>query len=190
MGSVPPSLCKTLVFIGLLQQPALAQEPGPLQPGQRVRVSPGCWPRALANSVQPIDCRTQTGILVSLTSDSITLIDTEMGQVGSVLVRSLESLDRLEVRVARRRHTGLGALFGFGAGAGLGALVAYTQFTEGETPGREALIPVAGAALAIVGAGIGWAVKTDQWAQVPRMRIPISLRPRRGRVEVEAAVAF
>lgn len=140
-----------LVFVGGLQ----AQQSLPIQSGQRVRVTaPDC------------DLRKQTANLDGWRGDTL-----ELG-MGNC---SLASVARLEVSRGRSRHTGIGLVVGWFAGAVIGYSAAEECPADAHPRWMACMghIGPKGAALlgsvvgAVVGLGVGAMVTTERWEEVP-----------------------
>jgi hypothetical protein len=158
-----------------------AQEPPPVEPGDRVRVT-------AAHGI-----RNRVGTLRALNNDSIVL-------ENPGLVLPIDSVTQLEVSRGRKSRAGRGALIGLGFGVGIGAavgfLISQDESGENECRGIEAQCTAIGAAsLGLVGAGIGAlagaATKTDRWEEVPLERLRVTFVPQRdGRFGPSVRAAF
>jgi hypothetical protein len=163
---------------------AVAQAP-PLVPGQRVRVT------AAAAELDK-----QVGTFQALEGDVLVFVAETPARVDHrVKVRTITrvpvtAVERLDVRTGSRDNALLGGLVGFFVGGACGALVAYTGFTESESPGRDLLIPIGGVVFAAIGLIGGYFVKTDTWTQVPAERLKMGVGSAGGRVAVMASVPF
>ncbi len=148
---------------------ATAQEqPPPLEPGVRVRVS--------------FDGERRSGTVVALESDTLAL-QSRRGTLQLLIA----SVTRLEVSRGRKSFgAGKGALVGLLVGAALGAaldnrrdLGRYQALAEGATVGT------------LLGAVGGALIKTDRWEEVPLERLSVSFAPQRdGRFALGVSVGF
>lgn len=166
-------VCFLLIGVAPLARLA-SQEPTTLEPGQQVRVTaPDLGVKKLKGTIESLDSAT-----LAITADSTLRIP-------------LTAVERLDVRVGARRYWAEGFAAGLLIGGALGAAIAYTGFTEGETPGREALIPIGGFAFALLGTGIGALITTDRWERVTvdHMRVGIGGRPDGG-ITLAASFAY
>ena len=154
-----------------------AQEPLPLEPGVRVRVT-------------ALDCGLSgraTGFR-ALRADTLVLETTEC---------PLDSVTRLEVSRGQKSHAMLGAVIG--ASAGVFGAVAYCKggncglriLSGPENDLTSVLVITFGVVGIIVGAKVGNAIKTDLWEEVPLERLQVSLVPQRdGRFALGFSVRF
>jgi len=152
-----------------------AQEPLPLEPGVRVRVT-------------AIDCglRGETTRLRAFRDDTFVLDSAEC---------PLASVKRLQVWRGRKSNAGPGAAIGAVTGA-LGAVAYCTgvdetgcQFFDDDfTPALTLLFGVAGG---LAGAVVGHLIKTDLWDEVRLERLQVRPNPQRdGRFALEFSVRF
>ncbi len=146
-----------------------AQEPPPVKPGDRVRVT-----------APDLQINKYDGSLVSLTGDTIA-VDT--------LRVAFRSVTRLDVYRGRRSHWIRGAGVGLVIGAGIGAIAIASQvdwsLSSSCDPFSNAQCVLIGAGLGAavgipVGALIGLGVRTDRWHEVPLDRLRVSFAPQRG----------
>jgi len=161
-----------LSTIALLLSPiaAWSQEPPPLAPGSRIRITE----REAGKS------RQRSGTVVTATADTVILRPDGLGPTATY---SLAKISGLEVSRGRKRHVAAGVGLGFLAGAGAGALVGAIG-CNGCLNGRDelgALAVVLGAGIGgvagmLVGGGIG-AHRTDTWEAVPSSRWQVSTLP-------------
>jgi hypothetical protein len=155
---------------------ATAQDMPPVAVGERVRVS-------TESGV------THVGEVTSLTSGALVLQGEEGSQRSSV---PMASVMRLEVSRGQQSKAGLGYVVGAGVGV-LGALAHCSGgncqlFDNDFTP---ALAIIYGAGGGLVGALVGWSIKTDRWEGVPLDRLRVSLAPQRdGRFALGFSVGF
>lgn len=175
----------------------IAQQPLPLEVGQRVRVSHSCTTRSFARSTRE-DCQRDTGALALITADSVVLREDGATQVALPLT----STTRIEVRRGQHRRWGRGALIGgvVGGATGLALSVAWVAddccWANCGCSGQEAPV-IAGATavgfigFGIIGAGIGALIKTDLWEEVPLDRVRVSFAPQQdGRIALGLTYRF
>lgn len=143
-----------LLILGLLPGCAhVTTEPAPAPvPGDRIRFAG-----------RPDTSGLVTARLVSLDADSLVFERFVPGEPGGWVAGALatDSVSRLQVRVGRRRHPGMGALIGGAVGAAVG-LACATEEGDFVTPEQC----FAGFTVMGTGAGllIGLLVRTDVWA--------------------------
>ena len=156
-----------VVTVAVLALPTTlaAQEPPPIERGERVRVTaPDCGMRGLKTSVQ------------ALRGDTLVLDTTEC---------PLASVIGLDVSRGRKSHLLTGAGIGLLVGAGAGVLIVATagdlNNCDPFTPTQCALILggiPAGSGL-LLGSVLGLLIKTDRWEEVPLDRLRVSFTPQR-----------
>jgi len=152
-------------LLGLLLAPfstVSAQEPLPIEPGQRVRVTAA----GLGMNKQAATFHSLDGGILTVTTDS-------------TLQCPLSDVTRLDVHQGRHGHPWRGAGIGFGAGvvAGVFTALLVCQGQQGQDCYDEStdmtwlIAEISGASGGLVGAGIGALiganVKTDRWEEVP-----------------------
>ena len=152
--------------------------PAPVSVGSRVRVTSGPATPPTVGTVAALE----SGTLVL----SIAGLDVPL----RVPVADIQTL---EVSAGRKSQLWRGALIGAAAGAIPGILMTvgdYSDDVHGDDPSPAAVAAIGAAGGALVGAGIGWAIKSEQWrlAEVPKT----SLRfvPLRGGAAVTLRVAW
>jgi hypothetical protein len=156
----------TLVLIcvfGGARTEMVAQEPLPVEPGVRVRVTaPECELRGHAATFR------------ALRADTLVLETTEC---------PLDSVTRLDVSGGQKSHARLGAGIGFAAVA-LGTVV-YCKTVEfsGCVPYDSdltlAFALIFGALGGVAGGIAGYLIKTERWEEIPLERLRVSLAPQR-----------
>jgi hypothetical protein len=172
-----------------------AQQPPPVEVGQRVRVTRECaegYTRTF-NDLRTI-CPTHTGAFMTMTAESIVLAT---GNGGNRLVFPFDSVTRLEVRQERRSWGWLGGIVGLfggaGAGLGIGVMVGNAKNcyeSECLDYWGRGLLAGAGAGL-LLGVGIGSATSGDRWVEVPLSRLRVSFAPQHdGRFAFGVSVRF
>ena len=155
-----------------------AQQPPPLEPGARVRVTaPDCGIDEQAGTLQPSR------------GDTLVLAD------GTRCLRS--NVARFEVSQGRKSNVGKGIGYGALVGGVVGSIVAASDqasctswcVTEGSVAFIGAIIfAVPGA---FVGGIVGAFVKTERWEEVPLDRLRVSFAPQRdGRFVLMMSVGF
>ena len=144
----------TMLVVALVCGALGAVPTGPysLKPGSRVRIT------APQLGGEPL-----VGTLVGLEPDRI-LVKRGSSDLPTLIPRS--SVVKLEVSGGRKSKTGRGAMIGLGVGAMPGLLLTFGDYnsdthSSGPNPAAVAVIGAAGGAL--VGAAIGWALKTEEW---------------------------
>jgi hypothetical protein len=146
-----------------------AQEPPTIEPGERVRVTAPDF--GLQKSV---------GTCLSLSQGVMAFEPAGSSQ----LTIPTGSMTGLEISRGRKSNTLKGLGLGFLGGAALGAVIGLLVDEHGNdlAPWNAAVVGAAvfGAGGAVVGAGIGTAIKTDRWEEVPVDRLRVSLTPQRG----------
>ena len=154
---------------------AAAQDTPPIAVGERVRVS------------------TESGAthegLVSMATSGVIEVRDEEGSQSSV---PLSTVTRLEVSRGQQSKGVIG--FWVGAGAGVLGTLAYCSggncalFDDDFTAAAALLFGTGGG---LVGALVGWSIKTDRWEGVPLERLRVSLAPQRhGRFALGLSVRF
>jgi hypothetical protein len=148
-----------------------AQDPPPIDPGARVRVS----------TSSAADERI-VGTLAALQSEAL-VVDVE-GHSEPVTL-PVASVTRLEVSTGRKSKTATGAGIGFGIGAAAGTVLALMFCSDpdnacgaGSFLGGSVLLGLPGAG---VGALIGSGIKVERWETVPLDRIRVGLTSQPGR---------
>ena len=161
------------IFGGAASESA-AQEPLPVEPGVRVRVTaPDCGLRSEATDFR------------AFRADTLVLETTEC---------ALASVTRLDVSRGQKSN----AVVGFFVGAGLGLVgsLAVCNFTDtcqvfSDNDVRGDVVAVTAAMGAGVGAIVGYFIKTDSWEEVPLERLRVGLTPQRdGRFALGFSVRF
>ena len=172
-------------FVGLS-----AQQPPPLEPGARVRVTPQ-WPNLVTPNNRAV------GTVAAIRGDTVFL----EREGFAPFEFALSSVTRLEV--SRGRHSGAfqGALTGAKVTGIIGLLVGLgwtmycldeTSFSCMEKPALAipaTAIPFA-ATGALLGALIGAFSTTDRWEEVPLDRLRLSFAPKRDGFAVGMRIAF
>ena len=181
------------VVVSLLVLPLLvrsgslsAQEPPPIEPGARVRVT-----------VPDFGLEKSVGTCLALSNGSMQFLPQSGPSPRTIPVTAMT---RLQVSRGRKSHIVGGAVLGGLTGAVVGGTVVIlgTQLGCETTGGCSvdwgeggrwiALFSVIGVAF---GGGIGALVKTDRWEEVPLDRLRVSLAPQRdGRFALGVYVAF
>ena len=142
--------------------------------GSRVRVTSGA-------AAEPT-----IGTVAGLEGDALVV----RGYVSDTPMRiPIADIQRLEVSAGRMSHAGRGALIGAAVGAMSGVLVTigdYSDDVHGGDPNPAATAAIGAAGGALVGAAIGWRLKTDRWLPGELPKAGVSFVPlRRG-----AALSF
>ena len=149
--------------------PASAEQPEGVETGARVRVSaPPLW-------AQPV-----VGTLLEDGPENLSL---ELPDRDSPETVPRSAVVRLEVSRGRKSRAGRGALIGLAIGGAATMLLTFGDYSS-DVHGDPNLLAI-GAALAgggaVVGGGIGWTIKADQWEDVPLRPVQVSVAPVRGR---------
>jgi hypothetical protein len=169
-----PRAASTALCLGLLAAtvPAAAQDPQPLGPGVRVRISVAASKERLKGTVQALE----PSVLAVISDDH-------------QLVRVPRStITRLETGWGRRGNARKGLLIGGAVGVTGGLLACGLSdddwpfededFGEACDGGDWVAVPLlAGAVYGGIGALIGHFIKTDRWVEVPLDRVKVSLGP-------------
>jgi hypothetical protein len=103
----------------------------------------------------------------------------------STLRIPIADLRSLQVSSGRRSQAGRGAMIGTAIGAMPGVLLTFGDYSEdvhGDGPSPVAVAAMGAAGGAIVGAAIGWAVKTERWVPAELQKATIAVVPVRGGV--------
>jgi hypothetical protein len=98
-------------------------------------------------------------------------------------------IQMLEVSSGRKSQAGRGAMIGGAIGAMPGLLLTFGDYSEdvhGDGPSPAAVAAMGAAGGALVGAAIGWALKTEGWLPAEMPRAGVAFLPLRG----GAAVSF
>ncbi|NIM48165.1 MAG: hypothetical protein GTN78_20805 [Gemmatimonadales bacterium] len=158
------------------------QQPPPLEPGQRVRVT-----------VPTRDMNKHVETFRRLRGDTLVLESMRC---------PLSDVTRLEVHRGEKSKAGKGALFGGLVGAGLGVVASVVwaahdcEFIDNVgCEGEEVAVmaggtAILGAAGALLGAGVGALIQTDRWEEVPLDRLRVSLVPQRDGFGIGASISF
>lgn len=172
-----------LLVAAVASAAAVAQEPAPVHPGQRVRVR-----STVAHA--PV----LTGAVESIGRD--TMIVRHEDGAGVATAIPLSSVAQLQVSQGRHSKWVTGLLIGAGVGAVAGAIIGAATYDEddpffsaGENALAAALLftPIGG----LAGAIIGLQVKTERWESVPLDRVrPAVGGGSHGRVTFGVAVAL
>ena len=154
----------------------IAQQP-PVQIGQRARIHYNCSARVLLSGQTRTVCRTETGRLVSIRSDTLQL---EQDRPDSLLTLPLPLVDRVDIW-NRRSHGGAGIGVGFLLGALSGAALGAASESNDDWQGLAALVGAGVGALSgmLVGGIAGSLIKTSQWEEVPLDELRVSFAPQR-----------
>jgi hypothetical protein len=164
---------------------AVAQEPAPLQPGQRVRVR-----STVAHA--PV----LTGAVESIGRDTLIVRREDGAAAGVATAIPFSGIAQLQVSQGRHSRWVRGMLIGAGVGAVAGAIIGAATYDEDDwlfSTGENAVL---GALLftpigALTGAVIGLQVKTERWEGVPLDRVrPAVGGGAHGRVSFGIAVAL
>ncbi len=151
------------------------EQPPPVEPGQRVRVTaPSASRVALVGRLDSVD------------ADSLRL----RRAVEPSMAISIRDVVRLEVSRGRRRALGAGV--GFAAGAVLGATVGAVAYSGTDTP-KETVALGSAAFGGVVGALFGLLIggMTDRWEEVSLDRLRASFVAQRdGRLVLAASITF
>jgi hypothetical protein len=157
-------MVRPVLLLSLLAWPLLAQGDRQVTLGDRVRI---VAPRAGYGQI--------TGNVMATTPDVLSI---SVGRQSAEVAVPRERIDRLFLSVGNKRHTARGALLGGAIGAGVvlwfGPKDESAPGTTIET-GRGSTKNLITAAVggAALGALIGYATKTDTWAELsPRPRMP------------------
>jgi len=152
-----------LVLMVLFQSAAMAQISS-LNTGDKVRIfAPDVYTSAIKGTIYYIN-----------TTDVIL----ESGVYRYTI--PLNSIERLDVSLGRKKRTGRGALIGLSSGALLGALISLATYEECNSDefmgclfhfnkGESALLGATAGGFVglIVGTVSGYSIKTDKWERIP-----------------------
>lgn len=182
---IAPRILSLVVALVLTAQAGLfAQQEPPVVSGDRVRIA--------APTVDPEDWL--VGTLVETAADTCVLaVDNQ----ADTLALPFASVTRFEVNRGRRSHWVTGAALGAVVGGAGGALLGYMSciYEPKESDCVQTHVTVGavvgGTVLGLVGAGIGSAIKTDRWEEVPLDQLRVGLvRRRNGRLGLAVSVSF
>lgn len=153
----------------------LAQEPPPLEPNTRVRIT-ARW----------LQWHQQVATFHGLRGDTLVLA------TDSTVLCPLTAVERLEVSAGRKSHLWVGAGIGLLAGAALGAITWPSAGCDWVSEGQCRLYGALGlgAVGAVAGGVTGLLIKSDRWEEVPLDRLRVSVRPVRDGVGLGANIAF
>jgi len=169
-----------------LAAPCAAQDPSPLGPGVRVRLSVAASRDLLKGTVQALDQR-----VLSVISD-----DHQLVQVPRA------SITRIETGWGRKGNARKGLIIGGLIGVGGGLLVCGTddehpfdgRGTNLDTcdgAGEWITLPLlTGAAYGGLGALIGHFIKSDRWVELPLDKVRMSVGPSRRGLGLSLSVSF
>ncbi len=160
-----------------------AQQPPPVEVGQRVRVS-YCEALAVYSGNRRTDCQTTEGTVVVMTNDSIVLA---AGAQGAHRAIRRDLMTQLDVPQGRSSHPWRGAVVG---AVTLGSLTYASVVAICDPRGSPPVCSITDAGLvgvslagAAVGGGlgaiVGLAFKTDRWEEVPLDQLRVSFAPKR-----------
>lgn len=188
-------LMRSIVLL-LLLAPNLgvAQTPGTLVEGQRVRVAFRC---KLARD-QVVECRDSgpprvvTGHLQGLTSDTLRL---RAQSSEAELAIPTSSVAQLWLADGRRRHFWAGAGIGFLAGAVIGGVIGSTQdfcfpFEFSCSPATLLGVITYAPLGFLLGGVVGASVQSDRWRPLPVNCLGMSVEPRLNAIGLTVAVVF
>jgi len=156
-------LISCLVLMVLFQSAAMAQISS-LNTGDKVRIfAPDVYTSAIKGTIYYIN-----------TTDVIL----ESGVYRYTI--PLNSIERLDVSLGRKKRTGRGALIGLSSGALLGALISLATYEECNSDefmgclfhfnkGESALLGATAGGFVglIIGTVSGYSIKTDKWERIP-----------------------
>ncbi len=140
-----------------------AQDSVPIAVGDRVRVT-----------APTLDIDKYDGTLQALAGDTLT--------INSLRV-ALIWVTGLDIHRGTKSNAGKGAAIGLlvGAGIAVAAGIWFSEAFNGSTQGVCETGCISWAVtLALLGAGIGAAIRTDRWEEVPLDQLRVSLGPQRG----------
>jgi len=165
-----------VLFLAPLADAVTQEQPPPLEPGARVRVT-----------VPSRDLTKHVESFRQLRADTLVL---------ESMWLPLSDVTRLDLYAGRQSHTLAGAGIGFLVGAGIGAIVVASAgdldncdpFSATECALILGGIP-AGVGL-LIGTVAGALSKTDKWEEVPLDRLQVSIVPTRNGFGVGARIAF
>jgi hypothetical protein len=151
--------------------------PASLSAGRRVRVTS-------SPDVEPV-----IGSVVSVEADAVVIRHAGSNVVSRIPMAEIRKLD---VSLGRRSRAGRGAMIGAAVGVMPGLLMTtgdYSSDVHGES--NAATVAVAGAAGgALLGAGIGWALKSESWRPSEVPSAAVSAAPVRGGVAVSLRLTW
>jgi len=162
---------RRLIWLGtiaLLLSPAAAhsQEPSPIVPGSRIRIT------------ERDTGGRHSGKVVSAGADTVVL---RFDSGGKVATFSLARISGLEVSRGRKGHVAAGIGIGFLAGVGIGALLgaAFAPASASQTEEGVGLYVSLGAGIGagagmLLGGVAGASYKSDKWEKVPSSRWHVS----------------
>ncbi|MFC1639225.1 hypothetical protein ACFL3B_00510 [Gemmatimonadota bacterium] len=173
-----------------------AQQPPPVEIGQRIRVSQ-CHTELFRSGFRDV-CERSVGTLATLSATTVTL---RVVSRGTELAFPMDSVTQIDVHRGwgmSGRNVLRGAGVGLLAGGAVGAGIAIAMYgTDGCITGYDDEIPCgfigagvgAGSGL-LLGAMIGVLIWTDRWEEVPLDRLRVSFAPRRDGFALRFAIAF
>lgn len=142
---------------------AFPMEPAALTPGSRVRIT-----------APQLDARPFVGTLVGLESDGLR-VKRGRNDVPTLIPRSF--VTRLEVSGGRKSQAGRGALIGAGVGAMPGLLLTFGDYSSDTRPSPGVVAAVGAASGVVVGAAIGWALKSEDWQSTELPAVAAGVTP-------------
>lgn len=152
--------------------------PAPVSVGRRVRITSG--PAAPPT----------VGTVTALESDTLVL---SIAGLDAPLRVPVADIQTVEVSAGRKSQHWRGALIGAAAGAIPGILMTvgdYSDDVHGDDPSPAALAAIGAAGGALVGAGIGWAIKSEKWQPAEVRKVSLTLVPLRGSAAMTLRVAW
>jgi hypothetical protein len=156
----------------------IAQEQALLEPGARVRITA---------SILGIEKEAAT--FESLRGDTLVVT------ADSTMYCPHAAITKLERYQGRKSHwltgMGIGAAVGAGAGLAIGAAVDCYDFIDMDEATCRGFGAAFGAGAGLLlGTGIGFAVRTDRWEEVPLDQLRPTVVAQRGGVALRISVAF
>ena len=170
-----------LLVLATLLAPAqgvVAQGPLPVTPGQRIRVIFAAGQLEVVGSLVAQDAES---IRVQPNADVLPL---------AVAQHDITSMER---SAGTRGHAGAGAVLGLLIGGTAGAVAGSGCEDEWLCPGPGGGALLLGGSAAIVGALVGWAIRSERWEPVPAGGgggVEVGLAPVGGRAALRVAIRF
>jgi hypothetical protein len=124
------------------------------------------------------------GTVAALEADAVVL---RHSRTEALLRLPVAEIQMLEVSSGRKSQAGRGAMMGAAIGAMPGVLLTFGDYSDdvhGDGPSPAAVVTMGAAGGVLVGAAIGWALKTERWLPGEVPKAGVAFTPLRGGAKV------